>query len=171
VATALAGALAGRWLRRAGDPRRQCLGLVAAGLGACGAGLAWSVVWPLNKPLWTGSYAVFTSGLAAVALAACLYLADVRRLGRWARPFVWLGVNPLAIYFCSELVGHLIDRPLLPRLLGQTTPKEWLYLHAIAPWSGPEGNEWTSLAYAVAFVSCWIGVSAWLHRRGLRIRV
>ncbi len=171
VATALAGALAGQWLLRRVDRRRQSLGLVVGGLAAIVAGLAWATVWPINKPLWSGSYALFTSGLAAVTLAACLYLADVRRFAQGVQPFVWLGVNPLAIYFGSELVGHVIDRPLLPRLLGQTTPKEWLYAHALAPIGGEGGTEWTSLLYAIGFVACWMGAAAFLHRRDLRIRV
>ena len=171
VATALAGALAGQWLRRHADQRRQILGLIFGGTAAIGAGLAWSTVWPINKPLWSGSYALLTSGLAAVALAACLYVVDVRAARRWARPFVWLGVNPLAIYFCSELVGHLLDRPLLPRTFGETTLKGWLYWHAIAPIGGDGRAEWSSLLYAIGFVACWIGAAALLHRRGVRIRV
>jgi predicted acyltransferase len=169
VATALAGALAGQWLRHA-DPRRRAPGLVAGGLVAIGAGLAWSISWPINKSLWSGSYALLTSGLAAVALAGCLFLFDKRAIARWARPFLWLGVNPLAIYFGSELVGHLIDRQLFPWLIGQTTPKDWLYWHLVAPMGGEQG-EWPSLAYAIGFVSIWIGVSVFLYRRGIRIRV
>ncbi len=170
VATALFGALAGQWLRRHADQRRRSLGLVAGGLVAIVAGLAWSTVWPINKSLWTGSYALLTSGLAALTLAACLYLPDVRAVERWARPFLWLGINPLAIYFGSELVGHLIDRQLFPWLIGRTTPKDWLYWHLVAPMGGDRG-EWPSLVYAIGFVACWIGVAAFLHRRGVRIRV
>lgn len=171
AATALVGALAGQWLRRHADHRRQILGLVFGGVGALGAGLAWATVWPINKPIWSGSYALATSGLAAVTLAACLYVVDVRGLGRWARPFLWLGVNPLAIYFCSELVGRLIDRPLLPRAFGAVTPKDWAYWHVFAPLGGNARGEWPSLLYAISFVVCWIGVSALLHRRGVHVRV
>ena len=33
------------------------------------AGLLWDVSFPINKNLWTSSYVLFTSGLAAMALA------------------------------------------------------------------------------------------------------
>jgi predicted acyltransferase len=170
VATALAGALAGQWLRRHADRRRRSLGLVVGGLAAVAAGLAWSTVWPLNKSLWTGSYALLTSGLAAITLAACLFAVNPRAPAPWLRPFLWLGANPLAIYFGSELLGHLLDRQLFPWLIGGTTPKDWLYWHLAAPLGGDRGD-WSSFIYAVAFVACWIGVSAVLYRRGIRIRV
>jgi predicted acyltransferase len=171
VATALVGALAGQWLRRRTNQRRQILGLVFGGAAAIGAGLAWSTVWPVNKPLWSGSYALLTSGLAAVTLGACFYVVDVRAARRWAGPFLWLGVNPLAIYFCSELVGHLVERPLLPRTFGERTLKDWLYWHAIAPIGRDGRGEWPSLLYAIGFVACWIAAAAVLHRRGVRIRI
>ena len=106
-----------------------------------------------------------------MTLAACLYVVDVRGARRWARPFLWLGVNPLAIYFCSELVGHLAERPLLPWLFGGTAPKDWVYWHLFAPLGSHAGGPWPSLMYAIAFVACWIGAAAVLHRRGVRIRV
>jgi predicted acyltransferase len=171
VATAILGALTGQWLRRQVDHRRQLIGLVVGGLAAIGAGLLWAVVWPINKSLWSGSYALFTAGLAAVTLAVCLYFVDMRAAPRWTRPFLWLGVNPLAIYFGSELVGHLLDRPLLRRFLGERTPKDWLYWNAVVPLVHNASGEWASLLYAVAFVACWVAVSAVLYRQGIRIRV
>ncbi|MBZ5556981.1 MAG: DUF5009 domain-containing protein [Acidobacteriia bacterium] len=171
VATALAGALAGQWLRRHADHGRQILGLVIGGVAAIVIGLAWSTVWPINKPLWTGSYALLTSGLAAVTLAACLYAIDVRGFARWARPFLWLGVNPLAIYFCAELVGHLIERPLLPYVFGGLAPKDWVFWRVFTPIGDHARGEWPSLLFALVYVGCWVGAAAVLHRRGIRIRV
>jgi predicted acyltransferase len=167
VATALAGALAGQWLRRHADQRRQIQGLVIGGAAAIVLGLAWSTVWPINKPLWTGSYALLTSGLAAVTLAACVYAIDVRGITRWVRPLFWLGVNPLAIYFCAEIVGHAIERPLI----FSEAPKDWLFWRVFAPLGNHARGEWPSLLFACVYVGCWVGVSAVLHRRGIRVRV
>jgi predicted acyltransferase len=171
IATALAGALAGRWLQRTPDRRARLAGLTAGGAAAIGMGLLWSMAWPINKPIWTGSYALLTSGLAAVALAGCIYWVDDRGHRRWARPFLWLGVNPLAIYFCAELTGHLLERPLLPAAFGGGALKDLLHWGVFAPLAGDNAGEWASLAFAAAFVSCWIGVAALLYRRGIRIRV
>jgi predicted acyltransferase len=160
ISTALLGALAGQWLRRHADHRRQLAGLVAGGAASIALGLAWSTVWPINKPLWTGSYALLMSGLAAAALAACLFVVDIAGVREWARPFLALGVNPLAIYFGSEFAGHLLDRR-----------KDLIYWGAFARVGGGTGGEWASLLYATAYVGCWLAVAVVLNRRHIRIRV
>jgi predicted acyltransferase len=123
-------------------------------------GVAWSTVWPINKPLWTGSYALLMSGFAAATLAVCLFVVDIARVRGWARPFVALGVNPLAIYVGSEFVGHLLDRR-----------KDWIYWSLFAGIGSGTGGEWSSLLYAVAYVACWLAVAVTLDRRHIRIRV
>jgi predicted acyltransferase len=159
IATALFGALAGQWLRRHPDHRQQITGLVMGGGVAIAVGVLWSVVWPINKPLWTGSYALVMAGLASGALALAVYVVDVRGWRRWASPFLALGVNPLAIYFGSELVGHLIERG----------PKSTIYWEVFAPVVG--SGEGTSLLFALAYVGAWSAIAVALNRRGIRIRV
>ncbi|HUK35715.1 MAG TPA: DUF5009 domain-containing protein [Vicinamibacterales bacterium] len=160
IATALAGALVGQWLRRHTSHRRQITGLLAAAVVMTALGLAWSTEWPINKPLWTGSYALLMSGFAAATLCACLFVVDVANLRGWARPFLALGGNPLAIYFGSEFVGHLLDRR-----------KDWIYWGAFARFGGGTGGEWASLFYALAYVAFWLAVAVVLDRRHIRIRV
>jgi predicted acyltransferase len=158
IATALLGALAGQWLRRQPDHRRQIAGLLAGAIAAIAVGLAWSYVWPINKQLWTGSYALVMSGGAALTLAVCLYVVDVRRVRGWALPFLALGANPLAIYFGSEFVGHLLDRR-----------KHVIYWGLFAPLTG--GGEGASLLFAVTYVACWLAVAVALYRRHIHLRV
>jgi predicted acyltransferase len=159
IATALFGALAGQWLRQHSDHRRQISGLAIGGSVAIAAGLLWSVVWPINKSLWTGSYALVMAGLASCVLALSVYLVDVRGWRRFSTPFLALGVNPLAIYFGSELVGHLIERG----------PKSAIYWGVFAPLIG--SGEWASLLFALTYVGLWSAIAVVLDRRGVRIRV
>jgi predicted acyltransferase len=160
IATALVGALAGQWLRLHSDHRRQLAGLMIGAAAATVLGLIWSTVWPINKPLWTGSYALLMSGFAAATLAVCLYVVDIAGIRGWARPFLALGVNPLAIYFGSEFVGHLLDRH-----------KDWIYWSGFARMLEGFGSEWSSLLYALAYVGCWLAIAVVLDRRHIRIRV
>jgi predicted acyltransferase len=171
AATALGGALTGAWLRRHADLRRGLVGLILGGSAAVTVAWIWSAVWPFNKPLWTGSYALLCCGLAALMFALCAYVVDVRGISRWARPFHALGVNPLAIYFGSELTGHLIERPLMPAVLGAASPKDWVYWHGIVPLCGRAAGEWSSLLFAIAFVGVWTGLALVLDRHNIRIRV
>jgi predicted acyltransferase len=158
IATALLGALAGQWLRRHRDRWRQIAGLSVAGVLLAAGGLVWSVAWPVNKPLWTGSYALLMSGLAAITLAVAIWLMDVMDIRGWAKPFLALGVNPLAIYFGSEFVGHLLEQN-----------KHVIYWGVFARFS--DGGPIFSLLFAVAYVACWLAVAVILDRRHIRIRV
>ena len=47
------------------------------GLSLIGIGLIWGWVFPINKPLWTSSYVLFTGGIAILVLAALTYIIDI----------------------------------------------------------------------------------------------
>ena len=66
------------------------------------AGLAWGRVFPINKNLWTSSFALFSAGLAAQALALCHWLVDVRGWRGWSRPLAAYGRNPLRPISCPS---------------------------------------------------------------------
>jgi predicted acyltransferase len=166
VATTLLGVLAGHWLRGGRTGRRVASGLLVGGLAATGAGWLWGLSFPLNKSLWTSSYALFMSGLAALALAACYWSIEVRGWRGWARPLVVLGVTALPLFFLSSFVARLLVLirvgPGGPRL------QAWLFDRLFAPWLPPLD---ASLAYALAYVLLWWGLMWALHRSGVRLRV
>jgi predicted acyltransferase len=166
VATTLLGVLGGHWLRGARPGRRVAAGLLIGGLAATVAGWLWGLSFPINKSLWTSSYALFTSGLAALALAACYWSIEVRGRRGWARPFVVLGVTALPLFFLSSFMARLLVLirvgPGGPRL------QAWLFDHLFAPWLPPVD---ASLAYALAYVLLWWGLMWALHRSGVRLRV
>jgi predicted acyltransferase len=170
IATALAGALAGRWFRALERPRPRFSGLAAAGFASILLGLVWARSWPLNKSLWTGSYVLVAAGVAVLAFAACDLIVDVwKKDGRWAQPFLWLGMNPLAIYFGSEFVGHLMDIPLRH---GTTLGvKEVLFWQGLAPLVHDSGGVWASLVFALAYTTIWTLAAGALHRRGIIVHV
>jgi predicted acyltransferase len=70
VSTVLAGLVSGIALKA--NPRgiRPILRLIAAGSGAMIAGILWTFMVPLNRSLWSASFAVFSAGVAAVLLGA-----------------------------------------------------------------------------------------------------
>src|SRR5262249_43421447 len=80
TATFLTGILAGRWLTAHQTTRRRLAGLLLAGAASAAAGQLLSGLLPVNKNLWTGTYVLLTSGLAAVTLALCAYLVDEKGL-------------------------------------------------------------------------------------------
>jgi predicted acyltransferase len=168
IATTLAGVLAGHWLKTSRSRRRIVLGLLVAGLAAIVLGEVWHAWFPINKALWTSSYAVFTAGAALVVLAACYWLVEVRGHRRWARPFAVLGVNALALFFLSSLVARLLIVIKVQGAAGRTPLHAWLFEHLFAPWAIPVN---ASLAYAVAYLVVWLGVLCLLDRYRVRLTV
>jgi predicted acyltransferase len=166
IGTTLLGVLAGQWIRRGGPAPRVAGGLAAAGLAGAVVGFAWGLTFPINKSLWTSSYALFMSGLAALALAACYWIVEVRGWRAWTTPFVVLGLTALPLFFFSSFVARLL---YLLRV-GAAGPRvqAWLFDHVFAPWLPPID---ASLAYALAYVLLWWVLMEALYRTGWRLRV
>jgi predicted acyltransferase len=171
VATALCGVFAGGWLNREDEhprARHATLQLAAAGLAIAGAGWAWGRVFPINKNLWTSSFALFTAGLATFTLAACHWVLDVRRWRWWSSPFVAFGRNPLAAYFLS--VG--LDSVLTRWATENGSLKHAIFQRAFTSWLSPCcGAEAASLAYAVVYVILWAVVVMVMRRRRIYIGI
>lgn len=163
VATTLIGVLAGQWVKSPRDPRAIALGLAASGAIATAVGVAWGTVFPLNKALWTSSYAVLTAGLGLLVFAACYWTLEIRRWQRWAMPFVVLGVNALPLFVLSTLVARLLT---LIHVDGGTL-QQAIFARGFAPWASPAN---ASLAYAAAYVAAWWAVMWLVYRAGVRVR-
>ncbi len=168
VATTLLGALAGEWLRAAGL-RHKLAGLVAGGLLLLAAGALWQRVLPLNKNLWTSSYALFMSGLAALFLALCLEVIDRRGWKDWARPFEWLGRNPIGAFVASTLVTILMLAVKLPNPGGK--PRSLyatIYRTAFDRFTDPRLG---SLLFALAYLALWLAIFGLLYRKRVFLKV
>jgi predicted acyltransferase len=170
TATTLLGVLAGHWLRAgqaAGRAGAQIVGgLAVGGVAAAALGWLWGLSFPVNKPLWTSSYALLMAGLAALVLAACHWVIEVRDRRGWAAPFALLGVHALTLFFLSSLMAKVL---FIVRVgAGGPRLQTWLFEHVFAPWAPPVD---ASLAYALAYVLLWWALMWALDRSGLRLRV
>ncbi len=170
VASVMIGGLAGRWLGRTERPLAERLnGLFAVGALGMVAGLAWHWAFPINKSLWTSSYALFTGALACVALATCMWVIDVRRVTGWTRPFVVYGTNPMLAFLGSGLMARVISSMARVALDGRPVSLvEWAFRRVYSPWLPPRA---ASLAFALTFVGVWYLVLRWCYRRGIVFRV
>ena len=168
IATALTGIAAGTVLVSSRAPARKIQILALAGLACAVVGRLWGFGFPINKNLWTSSYVVFTSGLAAVLLALCYWLVDVRQRKTVTRPFLVMGVNALALFVVS---GWLVKTLLWWRVSdtsGQpVTLYRWIYTTAFQPVAPPKI---ASLLFAVAALLALYALLEVMYRRRWFIR-
>lgn len=163
VGTTLLGILIGLWMRTSMAPARRVLGLVAAGLAGVAVGTLWHAWLPINKNLWTGSYVIFTAGAGALLLAACYWLVDVQGWRAWARPFVILGANALALFVLSGAIGRLLI--VIPAQLadGSRHPLGYvIYANWFEPLASPKN---ASLLFALTHLVLLFGVLWWMYRQ------
>lgn len=167
IATTLLGAVAGHWVRtRSG--RELSLHLLGGGGVLLALGAAWDLVFPLNKNLWTSSYAVFMAGWAMVGFGSFHALIDVHGWRRWAWPFTLYGLNALALFVLAGLIGRLLGLIQWTNAAGaKITLKAWVYA-GITPWFSPVN---ASLAFAVGFVLVFLAIAWALWRRNWFIKV
>jgi predicted acyltransferase len=152
LADALIGLVAGRELMKRGTAAAR--GLAGWGLGLAALGALWSAVLPMNKHMWTSSYALFTGGLALAGIAACL-LAVEGRPARWAAPFEALGRRALLVYILAGFV-YGIQESVPGGAEGNL--KLWLTARLFSPWM-------TAKAASAAYAASFTALTALLARR------
>jgi predicted acyltransferase len=107
IATGITGMLAGTLLVSKKSIDQKIIWLFVAGFISATAGVVWSWWFPLNKPIWTSSYVLATSGLASMTLASSIWLVDVLGFKKFAKPWVIFGSNAIGVYVLAGLLGYL----------------------------------------------------------------
>jgi predicted acyltransferase len=105
IATCMLGALAGHWLRTSYSQKRKLTGLAVAGVASLGAGLLWSLAFPIVKNLWSSSFVLFAGGWSLLLLALFYGIIDMLGYRKWAFVFTVIGANSITIY----LARHFFD--------------------------------------------------------------
>jgi predicted acyltransferase len=164
LATTLFGVFAGLLLIAARDPVEKVARLFVAGSLLVGVGYVWDWFFPINKPIWTSSYAVFTAGLAFCCLALCLWFFDIRGENPISKIFVIYGVNAIVLFVGSGIIA----RTLSYARVGGVPLKKIIYDTVFAWWLPPYP---ASLAYAITWILGWYFVLAWMYRRNFIVKV
>jgi predicted acyltransferase len=164
TANVLFGVLAGREWRRPGGPRLASVAAASAFLVILG--LLLDPLFPINKRLWTSSFALLSSGLSGAALVL-VALAWSDRTRRLLLPLEILGGNAILAYSISIVLDSFAGVPL--KIGGGTiSPQAWG--DAIARSVIPD-EYLASLACACAVLAL-ITLALWpLHRRAIHFRL
>jgi predicted acyltransferase len=166
VGTVIIGFYTGEILGKGPAEGKTVLKLLLFGAAATGLGLLWGMVLPISKPLWTGSYVLYTAGLAMGFLAVIYFVADVLKFQMWGTFFLVFGTNALFSYF----LAGIWTRIMLFVKTGESneTLYKWLYDSVFAPLAG---NMNGSLLFAITQVMfIWL-ISLFLYRKKIMIRL
>jgi predicted acyltransferase len=159
IASLLFGTLAGDVLAEDQPLTARLRRLTVLGALLILAGLAMNHWLPINKKLWTSSFATFMAGLDFVLFSATAWLTDVRGWTRAARPFVIFGMNAITVYMVAELLDSTLYALKVRGPIFET---------AFAPLASPVN---ASLLYALTYVLLMYGLAWSLYRRGVFLAV
>ncbi|XP_031550825.1 heparan-alpha-glucosaminide N-acetyltransferase-like isoform X2 [Actinia tenebrosa] len=122
------------------------LGCLAIGLsgGTQNEGLI-----PINKNLWSVSFIFATGSMAFILLAVCYLTVDVFDLWNGA-PFIYPGMNSIAIYCGSELIGEHF--PFSWNLEEYHTHGEQLLMNLVGT------GCWLALAYYMYYIEFFVKI-------------
>ena len=143
AANTIFGVMAGELLVSTVSLGRKMRILAMTGVLGVVAGFALSMFIPLNKKIWTPSFAIYSTGMTLLALLLFYWLFDVKANRRWATLFIIVGANSIFIYLFHEIMH---------RWLTQTA----------AIFTGWTGQRAITLISVTLFEIC---VCYWLYRR------
>jgi len=156
VVTAMLGMFAGELVRRddGAATGRKAAALLACGAGCALAGWALSFVFPVNKALWSPSFALVVGGYSFALFALFYWVVDVLGCRRWTYFFTVIGVNSITIYMAQRIVNFRGVRDFFFGGLAGLLPEAW-------------GNVVLGLGYiAVCWLFLWF-----LHKKDVHLKV
>jgi predicted acyltransferase len=169
IASTLLGAMTGHWLRSSASWRQKTVGMLAAGTLLVLGGELLNVWLPINKNLWTSSFAILMAGLAMICFAGFYWVIDGQGYQRWAKPFVISGMNSIAAYFLSQMIGGTLELIRLTEVEGTSRSMRGSICRGLfRPLVSPET---ASLLYALCFVLLMYLVVWFMWKRRWFLRV
>lgn len=170
VATCLIGVVCGSLIRKTDVGLESKINIFfIAGFLLTAGGWVWSFWLPINKPIWTSSYSVYTAGIAMVFLASLMWCIDVRSWRRWTYPFMVFGVNALALYFASSILTRIMLAIKIGAEDGKTIHSQrWIYDSFFKPIAEPMD---ASLIFALVYLAFWYLLMWALYKKRIFIKV
>ncbi len=174
IGTTLLGLLAGLWLRAWLTVKSKALGLAAGGASCLALGYLWSIWFPINKKMWTSSYALVAAGWSLLLFALVYWAVEQHGWGKsgWGKGLLWpwlvFGSNAIVAYMISELLAPATNLISITSGGRRIDALSVVYSQVFAPISDPG---WRAFAYAVSYTAvCFLPV--WLlYRKKIFVKV
>jgi predicted acyltransferase len=168
IGTVIIGYYVGELLGKGSPSGKTTLLLLLFAAASFGLGYLWNMVFPINKPLWTSSYVLYTAGLAMGVLAVIYLIADLWKFQIWGIFFLIFGTNALFSYFLSGIWTRLMLFIKIPSGGTKITLYTWFYEKVCVPIAG---NLNGSLMFAIIQMLLIWGIALVLYRKKIMIRL
>ena len=131
-------------------------------------GWIWGFFFPINKPLWTSSYVLYTAGIATFFLALFIFLVDIKNYKKLFWPLMIFGTNSIFVFVGSAIwVKTIINIKFI--LNGDlVSGYNYLYSTIFQPLAG---NFNGSLLFALGHVLAWWLILYWMYRKRIFIKI
>ena len=162
------------------EPDRSLLKLWGASTAVCAAvGFALIAAFPVNKQLWTPSYALLTAAMAGGALLVVHVLCGLLKLRAaiiLLRPFQWMGMNALLVFVlaASGVFENLVNSVYLGspekcrkgECFANLTQWFWyLFAHGFHGSTQWDAHGCARVIYVLCKIAFWLAVCGALHLR------
>ena len=104
IVTGITGMLTGHIILNVKDDFKKLSWIFFTGWGMMVVGGIWNWFFPINKPIWTSSYVMYTSGLAAMNLGAFMLIVDIMGIKKWTKLGLVYGANSIASYVLAGML-------------------------------------------------------------------
>lgn len=158
IVTCLSGVWVAMWMKQTPLNMIFCLKLCGVGILLVISATYLSSLVPINKPMWTPTYVMLSSGFACIVLSILLYLIEVKKHHQSFAPFIIFGVNSIAFFMFAGVVGRL----LLMIPVGDSQLKNWFYSNFLEAYLD---NYLASFTYSLCFLFVSYLAMLFLYRR------
>jgi predicted acyltransferase len=151
------GVMAGRWLMSDKSPMEKLKILIIFGVIGVICGFALDYVTPIIKRISTSSFVIYSGGWTVLTLAFSYWLIDIKKIQKWAKFLIIVGMNPLFIYLFAHVGGAK---------LVQTVVKPFTF--GLFGWMG------TLTADILTGFVVWFGlwyITYWMYKKKIFIRI
>ena len=125
-------------------------------------GWIWGFFFPINKPLWTSSYVLYTAGIATFFLALFIFMIDIKNYRKPFWPLMIFGTNSIFVFIGSGIWVKTIINIKFIFNGDLISGYHYLYSSFFQPLAG---NINGSLLFALSHVLAWWLILYWLYRK------
>ncbi len=104
---------------------KKTLYMIGGTVALLALGLLWSLVFPINKMLWSSSFVLVVGAYSLGLFALFYYIIDVRKYQKWTLFFRVIGLNSITIYMAQRIFSFYSINNFFLGGLSKMLPEQW----------------------------------------------